>query len=95
MICEHCNGTGQREVSQNELTRGGQVVGVVSGGVEVQGPKQIELGEVLIQGDLDGPLAFGRRTIRILKAREHIGLEVGDKGARGPLLKGVICEVVG
>ena len=90
--CEHCGGSGYREIAVNELTKNGQIVGLVEG-AKIVGWRY-EFDEVLVKGDWRGLLSYDNHNLIIVAVREQIGLEIGMQGARGPLLKGVVCDVV-
>lgn len=76
-----------------ELTRAGRVVGLTDGIYEVAG-KTVVFGEVLVKGDLSGPLEYNGRSLKITRIDTMIGLEVSGQGARGPVWRGVECEVL-
>jgi hypothetical protein len=81
------------EPRSREITKGGAVVGVTDRIYDLPG-KDVVFEEVLVRGDLSGDLNYNGRTIRVVRVDAAIGLLVDDKGARGPVWKGVNCEVL-
>lgn len=77
----------------NELRKGSQVVGYTDRVYPLEGDT-VTFGEVLVKGDLSGNLDYNDRTLRVIRVDTMIGLEIGSQGARGPVWKGVECEVV-
>lgn len=86
-----------REISfeppTNELKRAGVVVGLTDRVYPVSG-SEVTFDEVLIKGDLSGELDYNGTRLRVTRVDAMVGLEVGAMGARGPLWKGVECEVL-
>jgi hypothetical protein len=77
----------------NELRRGRQVVGTTDHVYDVAGDRVV-FAEVLVRGDLSGELEYNGRRLRVTRVDTIIGLEVTLQGARGPVWKGVECEVL-
>ncbi|MGB3904742.1 MAG: hypothetical protein WBB22_07445 [Anaerolineae bacterium] len=59
----------------------------------IDGPS-VTFDDVLVMGDLSGELLYNDLKLRVVRVDTIIGLEVGSHGARGPVWKGVECEVV-
>ena len=77
-----------------ELRKGGTVVGVTDRLYEIGAGKEVIFDEVLVVGDLTGELEYNGRYVEAVEIKEFVGLEIGNRGARGPLWKGVRCRVV-
>ena len=71
----------------------GNVVGITDDAYEVDG-QFITFKDVLVKGDLSGILEYNGVRLRIVRVNTMIGLEVTMQGARGPVWKDVVCEVV-
>ena len=78
----------------NELKKSGQVVGLTDRVYDVDDGKQVAFEEVVVRGDLSGVLEYNAHTLKVVEIREIIGLEISAQGARGPVWKGVVCEVL-
>jgi len=76
----------------NELRKGNQVVGYTDRVYSLEGNTDT-FAEILVKGDLSGRLQYNEHTIRIVRVDTIIGLEFGSQGPRGPVWKGVECEV--
>jgi hypothetical protein len=87
----------QKPVSFNdlkpEIRSSGKVVGITDRIYSIEG-SLITFDDVLVKGDLSGDLEYNGVKIRIVRVNTIIGMEVGVHGARGPVWKGVVCEVV-
>lgn len=85
------------EPDTTELRRSSAVVGAVVGITdrvyEISGPT-VTFDEVLVTGDLSGELEYNGKRLRVVRIDTIIGLELGAKGVRGPLWKGVDCTVL-
>ncbi len=81
------------EPETTELRRSGDVVGITDKVYEITG-STVTFGEVLVRGDLSGELEYNDKRLKVVRIDTIIGLEIGDKGVRGPLWKGVECEVL-
>jgi len=79
--------------ANNELRKGGQVVGYTDRVYSLEGSR-VTFDEVVVAGDLSGDLQYNDRTVRVVGVNTMIGLEIGSQGARGPVWKGVECEVI-
>ena len=76
-----------------ELLRSGYVVGLTDRAYPITG-SSLKFDEVLVKGDLSGELEYNERRIKIVRVHTIIGLLVDSGGARGPVWKGVECEVL-
>ena len=76
-----------------ELLKSGKVVGLTDRVYPIIGPNVI-FDEVLVKGDLSGELEYNGKRLRIVRADTIIGLLVDMGGARGPVWKGVECQVL-
>jgi len=87
----------RREVTlqlSNELRdSSGRVVGITDDAYPPNG-RTITFKDVLVKGELSGPLEYNGVTLRIVRVNTVIGLEVTPDGARGPVWKGVEAEVI-
>ena len=80
--------------SNNELRdANGKVVGLTDR-VYTPSNSTITFDDVLLKGDLSGTLEYNGVKLHIVKINSIIGLEVTLTGARGPVWKGVECEVL-
>jgi hypothetical protein len=77
----------------NQILRQGEVVGITDRIYSIEG-SSVTFDEVLVRGDLSGELWYNGSTIRVVQIDTMIGLEVGLHGARGPVWKGVQCQVL-
>jgi hypothetical protein len=75
-----------------ELRKEGQVVGTTDRVYVVAGPS-VRFDEVLVRGDLSGELQYNGKKLRVVRIDTTIGLMVDQQGPRGPIWKGVDCEV--
>ena len=76
-----------------EIYSSGKLVGITDRVYEIGG-QTITFDDVLVKGDLSGELEYNGVKLRIVRVHTIIGLEVGMQGARGPVWKGVECQVV-
>lgn len=77
-----------------ELKRSGLVVGLTDRVYHpITGPT-VTFAEILVRGDLSGELEYNGKKLRVVSVHTMIGLEIGLAGARGPVWKGVECEVL-
>lgn len=76
-----------------ELLREGQVVGITDRIYPITGSSVI-FNEVLVKGDLSGELEYNGKRVKVVRVDTIIGLMVDLGGARGPVWKGVECEVL-
>jgi len=76
-----------------ELLKSGQVVGLTDRVYPITG-SSVTLDEVLVKGDLSGELEYNGRKLKIVRVDTTIGLLVDLGGARGPVWKGVECQVL-
>jgi hypothetical protein len=76
-----------------EIHSSGKIVGITDRVYKVEG-ESVTFDDVLVKGDLSGELEYNGKRLRIVRVDTIIGLEVGMQGARGPVWKGVVCEVV-
>ncbi len=81
------------EPETNELRRSGAVAGITDRVYKISG-STVTFDEVLVKGDLSGELEYNDKRLRVVRGDTMIGLEIGVKGARGPVWKGVECEVL-
>ncbi|MBE3123315.1 MAG: hypothetical protein IMZ65_00755 [Planctomycetes bacterium] len=76
-----------------DIVKSGTVVGLTDHVYDIS-DSQVAFGEVLVRGDLSGDLEYNGHTIRVLRVDTVTGLLVDDRGARGPVWQGVVCEVI-
>lgn len=76
-----------------EIVKSGTVVGLTDRIYDV-GKAEVVFDEVLIKGDLPGDLNYNGHTIRVVRVDMAVGMLVDGRGARGPVWKGVVCEVI-
>ena len=76
-----------------EIYSSGKIVGITDHVYEIKG-ESVTFDDVLVKGDLSGELEYNGIKLRIVRIDTMIGLEVGVHGARGPVWKGVVCEVI-
>jgi len=76
-----------------EIRKSGTVVGLTDRIYDV-GETEVVFDEVLIKGDLSGDLDYNGHTIRVVRVDTAVGLLIDGRGARGPVWKGVVCEVI-
>lgn len=78
-----------------ELRVNGKVVGLTDKVYSIEG-KTVRFDEILVRGDLtEGDLEYNGHHLRIVRVEAVIGLLVGAGGPpRGPVWRGVECEVV-
>ena len=71
----------------------GNVVGFTD---KVYSPENSRLvfDEIVVKGDLSGELNYNGDRITVVKVHTVIGLELSLTGPRGPIWKGVECEVL-
>lgn len=82
------------EKHSNELRdSAGQVVGITDRVYTING-KSITFDDILVKGDLSGVLKYNGVKLRVVRVNTLIGLEVTMQGVRGPVWKGVECEVI-
>ena len=81
------------EVSCPELRSSGQVVGITDRVYSIDGPS-VTFDDVLVRGDLSGELTYNGTRLRVVRVDSMVGLEVSPRGMRGPVWKGVECQVV-
>lgn len=81
------------DARSRELLKNNQVVGVTDRVYSIVGPN-VKFDDVLVKGDLHGELEYNGIKLRVIRIDTAIGLEVGSGGARGPVWKGVECEVL-
>jgi len=82
------------EKHSNELhDPAGKVVGITDRVYPVN-DGSITFDDVLVKGDLSGVLEYNGAKLRIIRINAVIVLEVTMQGARGPVWKGVECEVL-
>jgi hypothetical protein len=77
----------------NELRRDREVVGLTDRVYEITGD-QVTFDEVIVKGDLSGPLVYNDHVVEVTHIDTAIGLEVGERGVRGPIWKTVRCRVI-
>lgn len=77
-----------------ELRKGGAVVGVTDRIYDVSGSTVI-FEEVLLKGDLSGELEYNGTRLQVVKVDTAVGMLVDQRGARGPVWKGVTCAILG
>jgi hypothetical protein len=76
-----------------EILSAGKVVGITDRIYSIKG-SSVTFEEVLVKGDLSGELLYNGTKLRVVRIDTVIGLEIGAQGARGPVWKGVECEVI-
>lgn len=76
-----------------ELLKSGKVVGLTDRVYPITG-SNVTFDEVLVKGDLSGEFEYNGKRLRIVRADAIIGLLVDMGGARGPVWKGVECQVL-
>jgi len=77
----------------NKIKKNGSVVGTTDRIYSVVG-LSVTFDEVLPIGDLDGELEYNGRTLVLESIDTMIGLEISNGVARGPVWKGVKCQVI-
>lgn len=77
----------------NEILSSGKVVGLTDRTYSIEG-ESVTFNDVLVTGDLSGELLYNGIKLRVVRIDTIIGLEIGTQGPRGPVWKGVECEVV-
>jgi hypothetical protein len=78
----------------NEIYSHGRLVGLTDRVYAVR-PPTVTFDDVVVKGDLSGELEYNGQKLRITRIDTIIGLESGMHGVRGPVWKGVECQVVG
>jgi hypothetical protein len=81
------------EKPNNEIRSKGKIVGLTDEIYNLTGPTII-FPDVLVKGDLSGELEYNGKKIKVVRIDTVIGLEASLQGARGPVWKGVECEVI-
>ena len=76
-----------------DLRKSGKLVGVTDHPYIVNG-SNVVFDEVVVKGDLSGDLEYNGKKLRITKIDEIIGLIVDRAGTRGPVWKGVECQIL-
>lgn len=76
-----------------ELKKGGQIVGLTDRVYSIVGG-EVVFEEVQALGDLSGTLNYNGTPLRVVQVDTMVGLLVDMRGARGPVWRGVRCEVV-
>ncbi|HZP57727.1 MAG TPA: hypothetical protein VFC53_09255 [Dehalococcoidia bacterium] len=77
----------------NEIRKAGEVVGLTDRIYDTSG-EQVTFDEILVKGDLSGELEYNGARLRVKGINMMVGLEIGPQGARGPVWRGVQCEVL-
>ncbi len=77
----------------NEIRQGGKIVGLTDRIYPISG-ETVTFDDVIVRGDLSGELEYNGRRLQVVRVDEIIGLEVGPQGPRGPVWKGVQCQVL-
>ena len=80
--------------SSTELLKEGVVVGITDRIYRVDG-NEVTFNEVLLKGDLSGELHYNGVKLVVIKVDTAVGMLVDEKGARGPVWKGVVCRKSG
>jgi len=81
------------DIPTNEILSLGKVVGITDRVYSIEGTS-VTFDDVLVRGDLSGELMYNGVKLRVIRIDTVIGLEMGAQGPRGPVWKGVVCEVV-
>lgn len=81
------------EKLSTEIRSGGRVVGETDHVYQISG-KTVTFNDVLVKGDLSGELEYNGTKLRVVRINMTIGLEVIPQGVRGPVWKGVECQVI-
>lgn len=81
------------EKPTTEIYSSGKVVGETDRIYPINGPTVVFY-DVLVKGDLSGKLEYNGAKLRVVRVNTTIGLEVTPNGARGPVWKGVECQVL-
>jgi hypothetical protein len=81
------------ERPSTEIRSSGKVVGITDRIYSIDGPS-VTFDDVLVRGDLSGELLYNGIKLRVVRIDTIVGLEIGPQGPRGPVWKGVECEVV-
>lgn len=76
-----------------ELLKSGNVVGLTDRVYPITG-SSVKFDEVLVRGDLSGELEYNGKRLRIIQMDGIVGLLIDMRGARGPVWRGVECEVL-
>lgn len=79
--------------SSREILKEGNVVGITDKIYDIN-DDHIVFDEIIVRGDLSGKLTYNEKTIKITRVKEIIGLMVTMTGVKGPVWRGVECEVV-
>ncbi len=75
-----------------ELRKGGTTVGITDRIYDVVGD-EVTFDDVVVKGDLSGELEYNGHRLEVVSVETSIGLDVGPRGVRGPVWKGVRCRV--
>lgn len=76
-----------------EIYSSGEIVGILDRSYETDGAF-ITFDDVLVKGNLWGELEYRGVRMRVRHVRTIIGFEVTLRGGRGPVWKGVQCEII-
>jgi hypothetical protein len=77
-----------------EIRKNGTVVGLTDKVYTLDDSDEILFEDVLVRGDLSGPLKYNGRKIEIVGVDTIVGLELGPDGARGPVWKRVRARIL-
>lgn len=76
-----------------DIVKSGKVVGSTDRIYEISN-NEVVFDEVVIKGDITGDWEYNGHRLRVVRVDSVVGLIVDERGARGPLWKGVVCEVI-
>jgi hypothetical protein len=77
-----------------EIRKAGVVVGVTDRVYAVYG-SAVLFEEVVVKGDLSGVLEYNGSSLQVIQVYATAPRVVDERGARGPILKGVTCAILG
>jgi len=76
-----------------EIYKAGEVVGITDQEYNIEG-STVVFNDVLVKGDMSGEIEYNGNKLRVVRINQQIGMEVGAQGPRGPVMKGVECELI-
>ena len=81
-------------MTDTEILSNGVVVGQTDRAYDLEGVRYIAFDEILLRGELGPEIHYRGRELLVLHVHQMVGLQVDMRGPRGPLVKGVFCQVV-
>ncbi len=76
-----------------EIYKDGNVVGITDREYNIKG-SSIIFDDILVNGDMSGKLEYNGIKLRVKNIDSVIAMDMSLQGPRGPVWKGVECEVV-